>query len=338
MNKENPYSVLGVPRNADDITIRKRYRELAMEWHPDKNHDRLEEAEAKFASINQAYQILSDPEQRKRYDGMTPLPSRPAAMRRPARPVGVPSTPYRFGSPSFDELYNNIYGTGGGVSRSTSQNNLSSERADDNFIASSYGPPRSQSHCSSEPKFQQPTAHTVAASESLDVQIIVNCTLEEMFRCESKIIEFRRRKETGLVETKTLKLTLTQGIQDKHVITVPKQGHRESGRIPGDLIFTIVQTPHERFKRVGDDIIERVTITLKDAISGDFQIQGRGIDNEVIEYQCTEIMQPETEIRIAGRGMKRENGTRGDHVFVIGVLIPIFTDEQREKILQVLTE
>lgn len=331
----NPYNVLGVPRGADDETIRKRYRELAMQWHPDKNQYCIEEAEARFASINQAYQILKDPETRRQYDGRTPLPSRPSSLRRPVRPPGAPS-PSRFGS-SFDELYNNIYGSNG-VSRSTSQCNLSDDKSRSDFIASSYGAPiqRSQSHSTST-AFPQPTG-TVTTSESLDVRVIVNCTLEEMFNCESKMIKIERKRETGQVEVKSLKLTLTQGIPNKHVITVPKQGHRESGKIPGDLIFTIIQTPHDRFTRVGDDIIERITITLKDAISCDFEIRCTGIDNEVIEHKCSEIIQPETEIRIKGRGMKREDGTRGDHIFKIGVLIPIFTDEQRAKILQVMAD
>lgn len=333
----NPYNVLGVPRNADDETIRKRYRELAMQWHPDKNQDRLEEAEARFSSINQAYQILKDPELRRKYDGQTPLPSRPTSVRKTPRPTGVPSSPCRFSSTSFDELYNNIYGSNG-VSRSTSHRDVKEEKSRSDFIASSYGAPiqRSQSH-STTTAFQQPVG-VVTTSESLDVRVIVNCTLEEMFNCESKMIKIERKNEAGLIETKTLKLTLTQGIPDKHVITVQKQGHRQSGRVPGDLIFTIVASPHERFIRKGDDIIEHVTITLKDAISCDFEIKCSGIDNEPIEYKCNEIIQPGTEIRINGRGMKRENGTRGDHIFIIGVLIPIFTDEQRQKILQVLSE
>lgn len=62
------YKILGVPRSADDKAIKKAFRKLSIEWHPDKNPDRKEEAEEKFKQIAAAYTVLSDPEQRKAYD------------------------------------------------------------------------------------------------------------------------------------------------------------------------------------------------------------------------------------------------------------------------------
>ncbi|VDK54120.1 unnamed protein product, partial [Anisakis simplex] len=62
------YRVLGVPRTADDSAIRKAYRKLALQWHPDKNPDNKEDAEKKFKQIAQAYEVLSDPKKRSSYD------------------------------------------------------------------------------------------------------------------------------------------------------------------------------------------------------------------------------------------------------------------------------
>ncbi|KAM3723747.1 DnaJ [Dirofilaria immitis] len=62
------YNVLGVPRNADAVAIRKAYRKLALQWHPDKNPNNNEVAEKKFKRITQAYEILSDPRKRNSYD------------------------------------------------------------------------------------------------------------------------------------------------------------------------------------------------------------------------------------------------------------------------------
>uniref|UniRef100_A0A1I8EIE1 J domain-containing protein n=1 Tax=Wuchereria bancrofti TaxID=6293 RepID=A0A1I8EIE1_WUCBA len=62
------YNVLGVPRNADDAAIRKAYRKLALQWHPDKNPSNNEVAEQKFKRITQAYEVLSDPKKRNSYD------------------------------------------------------------------------------------------------------------------------------------------------------------------------------------------------------------------------------------------------------------------------------
>ncbi|OZC11611.1 putative Fe-S protein assembly co-chaperone HscB [Onchocerca flexuosa] len=62
------YSILEVPRNADDVAIRKAYRKLALQWHPDKNPNNNQIAEQKFKRITQAYEILSDPKKRSSYD------------------------------------------------------------------------------------------------------------------------------------------------------------------------------------------------------------------------------------------------------------------------------
>merc|ERR1719361_2709877 len=62
------YEVLGVDKDADKKTIKKAYRKLALKWHPDKNPDNKEAAEAKFKDIAQAYEVLSDDKKRKAYD------------------------------------------------------------------------------------------------------------------------------------------------------------------------------------------------------------------------------------------------------------------------------
>jgi len=62
------YDVLGVSKNADDATIKKAYRKLALKWHPDKNPDNKDEAEAKFKEVSEAYDVLSDKDKRNVYD------------------------------------------------------------------------------------------------------------------------------------------------------------------------------------------------------------------------------------------------------------------------------
>ena len=62
------YSILGIPRDADQTTIKKAYRAAAMKWHPDKNPGNVEEAQKKFQDISDAFQCLSDPEKKAIYD------------------------------------------------------------------------------------------------------------------------------------------------------------------------------------------------------------------------------------------------------------------------------
>jgi len=79
-----------------------------------------------------------------------------------------------------------------------------------------------------------------------------------------------------------------------------------------------------------------VTLSLRDAISGKFAIESTGIDGEPIVYPITRIVQPGEELRVSGRGMNQKDRARGDHVFVVKVLIPNLTLEQRRKLMEVL--
>ena len=67
-DKRDYYEVLGVDRGADDSTIKSAYRKLAKKYHPDANPDNKEAAEAKFKEVNEAYEVLSNPQKRKMYD------------------------------------------------------------------------------------------------------------------------------------------------------------------------------------------------------------------------------------------------------------------------------
>ena len=323
MFTDNPYTILGVPQNADDQAIRKAYHELAMKWHPDKNRDNPEEADEMFSRINQAYQTLSDPVKRRHYDQSTPILSRPTARRGPGSLAA--RGPSRFSSTSFEQLYNSFYG----------------KRESPPARGMCPPPPPNIPRASSqraESGLQSPVRATAPATDDgPDVKVDVYCTLEEMYNGEVKMIKIDRRKN-GAVETKTIKLTLTPGLRDKQEIKVEGQGNKDPGMVPGDLIFTVVQTPHVRFSREGDDIVEQVTVTLKDAISCNFVLASTGIDGDPMELTINQVIQPGSEWRMPGRGMKREDLSRGDHIFRLNVVIPMMTEEQRQQIMSILSE
>lgn len=73
MNNKDYYKILGVEKTATEDEIKSAYRKLAMKWHPDRNPDNLEEAKNKFAEINEAYEVLSNPEKRQKYDNPSPF-------------------------------------------------------------------------------------------------------------------------------------------------------------------------------------------------------------------------------------------------------------------------
>jgi DnaJ-class molecular chaperone len=321
MANDDLYAILGVDSDADEKTIRKKYRELAMKWHPDKNQDQLEEAQKVFQQINQAYSVLSDPDRRRKYD--VSCHSDPSYRARWAATRRVGS------APTYEALYDQIYGRNGAWRSST-------ERTDSDVPAASADSsvPRGEGNSWTESS----EGFSRGKSPDLDLHIDVHCTLEEMFDCAVKFLKASRQMEDGQYDTKSVKVTLTPGVSDRTIIPLQKQGNRETGRPPGDLILTICQVPHDRFIRVGDDLIEEISITLANALSCDFEIDSMGIDGEHVSYLCDEVIQNGSTIRMAGRGMHHPDGTRGDHIFRFNVLIPLLNAEQRRQIIEILAE
>jgi DnaJ-class molecular chaperone len=164
----------------------------------------------------------------------------------------------------------------------------------------------------------------------------VECTLKEMYNCAVKILTIRRRWEDGDLETKTIKIMLTPGTEDHTAITLKGQGNRALGDGRGDLIILVHQAPHGRLTRSGDDLIEPVVLTLRNAISGEFEIESIAIDGEAVVFPVKQIAQTGDELRVAGRGMKRKDGERGDHVFKVTIAIPVLSDEQRRQLMDIL--
>jgi DnaJ-class molecular chaperone len=157
-----------------------------------------------------------------------------------------------------------------------------------------------------------------------------------MYNCASKVLSVSRRRENGQYETKPMKITLTLGLEDHTTIVLAKQGHKEQGQAPGDLIFLISQVPHRDFTRVGDDIVQKVALSLKDAISGEFVLRAVGVDGEEVSVLFVDVVQPGQDVAVPGRGMRRKDGSRGDHIFRCDVVIPMMTAGQVARILEVI--
>jgi DnaJ-class molecular chaperone len=301
MSSESPFTVLGVGAEADPAMIRKAYHSLAMQWHPDKNAS--PKAQEMFARINDAYAVLTDPEKRRHYlYSFHATHSQSAAFNRARN------------STEFDKLYNSFYGP---TAARRSRSDDDAERLS----------------CSASPA---PSQLPRQADGSLDIHASVHCSLEEMYNAAVKLLTIRRRKENGDFETKTIKITLVPGTEDHRTITLPGQADRFVGNHRGDLVITIMQTPHPRFTRVGGDVFESVKLSLRDAISESFCIVSTGIDGETISCPIRHTVQPGEEIRVPERGMVLEDGTRGDHVFLISIGIPVLSEDQRRRLLEVL--
>jgi DnaJ-class molecular chaperone len=310
MQKESPFAILGISRDADAATIRKAYHDLAMKWHPDKNPS--PKSQEMFTRINQAYSVLSDPDKRRQL-----MNSCATASRVQSGGTKCPS--------EFDHLYNYFYGPK--PTRVAPTNDPDGQPRPHMRHQSATPDPRYRA--AAPPADDRP-------SGALDVRVSVECTLDEMYSCAVKILTVRRRRQDGDLETKTIKITLTPGTEDHTAITLSGQGNRAPGAERGDLIITIRQAPHARLTRAGADLVEQVVLTLRNAISGDFEMESIAIDGDPVVFPVRHIAQPGDELRVAGRGMKRKDGGRGDHVFKVSVAIPMLSDEQRRQLMDVL--
>jgi DnaJ-class molecular chaperone len=314
MQDGNPFTVLGLTIDAEDAAIRKAYHSLAMQWHPDKNRDRPEEAEEMFRKINEAYNILTDPDKKRRAI-MASLSRRRVTSGPQSLPRNGPGR-----SHSFDQLFEDTYGA------EPDPPDSPLKRSPGSLPRTASGPVREPS----SPFYDD------CNGDSLDIRIEVMCALEEMYQCVVKNVSMTRRKEDGTFETKNIRVTLKPGLENLAEIKLPRQGNQEWGRIPGDVVLVITEEPHERFTRRGDDIHQRVAISLKDALQRKVEIESIGVDGELICASVDELIQPGDQLRVAEKGLNRPDGTRGDHVFDLTVLLPTLTPEQLEKMLEIL--
>ena len=165
------YGILGVSRNADEKELKKAYRKLAMKWHPDKNPDNQQEAQAKFQEISEAYDVLSDPEKRKIYDQFgeegLKVGGNPNNFRQQAGPSGGPRTQYySFNQADAEELFKHFFGNGFGFSMGDDDDDFGSMFGNQRrggpsftrFTTGGNGGPGFQQFTSGGPRFQQFTS------------------------------------------------------------------------------------------------------------------------------------------------------------------------------------
>ncbi|KAH0792643.1 DnaJ domain containing protein [Histomonas meleagridis] len=291
------YKILGVERNANKDQLKKAYRKLAMRWHPDKNPNNQEEAQAKFQEISEAYDVLSDPKKRQVYDkyGEEGLKG------------DVNPEHYTFNSRNADEIFrsffdDDFFGPMGHPFFNNDFFNMGgfhSRMPGSNFSFYSNRPP---------PK--------------PDPMVVnVYCTLEQLYTGTTKNIRVTRRIN-GSDDEKMYKIEIEPGYLEGTKIKYENEGDQYNGQQPQDLVFVIKQLRHNTFIRDKADLIVDKKISICDALTG-FDITQKCIDGEEIEFSVDEVVTPGKEIRIPGKGMpKRKENGYGDMVFRFSIEFP----------------
>jgi molecular chaperone DnaJ len=345
----DPYEVLGIPRGADDAQIKKAFRALARELHPDVNTEDPD-AEEKFKEAAEAYEILSDPERRATYDryGHEGL-----------RSGGYQPNFDQFGS--LNDLFEAFFGGagggifGGGGARGPASGGdvgvqLELELADaarGGEFAVSYEAVARCEHCrgnGAEPGTPIETCSRCGGAGHQ--QAVTRTPFGQMVRnvvCDACGGDGRIptqpchdcRGRGRVAETRTVTVQVPAGIADGQRLRIGDRGHvGEPGGRPGDLYVLIAVREDERFVRDGDDLVTVLDVPApRAALGATFEVPT--LDGPA-ELELAAGTQPGETLMLRGRGMPRlQRHGHGDLRVVINVQIPRrLSDEQRDLLEQ----
>jgi molecular chaperone DnaJ len=339
------YELLGIPRNADEQAIKKAFRKLARELHPDVSD--VPEAEVRFREITEAYEALSNPETRELYDryGHAGL-----------RSGGFQPTSFDLGS--FGDLFSSFFGEdlfggrrGGGAAHG-------GDVAAEVEIELAEAAKGVKVEVPLERAVTCATCHGDGAAPGSAVVSCARCAGGGWVQQVSRGIfgEFVRQSpcpECGgsgrrvekscencggggrTIEVEKLEVEIPAGIQDGQRIRITGQGHAGSlGGRPGDAYVRIHIRPDDRFVREGNDLFSQVNLTVVQAAVGTTVVVDTIGGPEQLEFSPG--TQP-GEVRVLrGKGMPVLQGFgRGDHRVLVNVTVPRrLTDEQRSLLEQ----
>jgi DnaJ-class molecular chaperone len=306
------YKILGVPKNAKPDEIRKAYRRLARQYHPDLNKGA--DAERRFKEINEAQEVLLDPSKRSRYDQLGPN------WEQFARAGGAPG-----GQGGFQWVFTGTPGSGGMGGEDFSQfsdffRTIFGDLGGSPFGAQFEGATRGRA---------RPNGRTRAyAQQGEDLESEVEIALPEAYRGTERSVELHM--EGG--RTKRLDVKIPAGVRDGQRIRLAAQGGPGAAGGPaGDLYLRVRVLPHPLFRREGDDIHVELPVAFHEAMLGG------EVTVPTLKGRVSLKIPPETQngrtIRLAGQGMPRSGGGHGDmYVTVKAVLPQKLSNEEREAV------
>lgn len=353
-HKRDYYEVLGVDRSASRDAIKHAYRQLALKYHPDRNHG--PEAAAKFREVAEAYAVLSDDAKRHEYDA-----TGHAGVSERWTPEDL-FRDFQFGDfygGRFDDL-SSIFGdflgrrarpgtgavrgvdirydleltleeAGRGGEREVRVTRSKACDACHGSGAKAGTAPKPCPGCGGSGQMQQVksgkgvrmvTLTTCAQCHGRGKSIEMPCTA-----CEGSGIQFGEH---------TLKVQIPRGVDEGMVVRLPGQGEMNAnGGPPGDLLIRPHIRPHPVFERHGDDLYTVAKLSVSRAALGS-KVPVRGLGGETIDVAVPAGIQSGTALRLRGKGMPRAQGAgKGDLFVVAEVQTPVdLTAEQRRLLEQ----
>jgi curved DNA-binding protein len=310
MATKDYYKILGVSKSASAEDIKKAYRKLALQYHPDRNKgDKA--SEAKFKEVSEAYAVLSDAEKRQQYDrfgaeGFGQRFSQEDIFR--DFDFGSIFRDFGFGGGRGQNMFSHIFGGMGG----------SQFRGRGSPFDFSYD----DLHTRSQPVKGQ------------DLVYELSLTLEDVVTTTKKVISY---PVDGRQETVSVKVPA--GISTGKKLRLQGKGQRSPrGGPSGDLFIQVKVLDHPLFKRDGDDLLLTQEIRFTDALSGT-EIEVPTIDKKTLKLKIPPGTQSNARFRLKGYGMPRMNGSgRGDALVQVTIAVPKKLGKKQKDLVKNMAE
>jgi molecular chaperone DnaJ len=345
------YEILGVERAATDADIKRAFRKLAQQWHPDVNSE--SDASVRFKEINEAYQVLSDPKRRQIYDMVGP-----AGL----GDMGGAGSPFGEGFGGFGDLFDAFFAgmgqnaAGGRRSRRQSGSDLRYDLRI-TFDEAVRGVEKEIEFdlldkcltCAGTGATPGSTPSTCATCGGRgEVRSVRQTMLGQMVnvtpctRCngDGRVVDSpcsACRGEGRIQRHKKIRVTIPAGIDEGHQIRLSGEGEIGPRSGPaGNLYVAVHVTPHALLRRDGTEIYHEVQLSIAQASLGT-RVRIPTIEGEE-ELEVRAGTQPGTEIRLRGRGVPhvRRPGTRGDLHVTIHVVVPNKLSKRQRELLEAL--
>lgn len=354
-DKRDYYEVLGVSKTASSDEIKKAYRKLAKQYHPDLHPDD-KECEAKFKELNEANDVLSNPDKRAKYDqfGHAAFDSSAGG--------GASGFGGFSGFGDMGDIFESFFG--GGSSRRGANPNAPRRGRDIesnivlDFMEACKGKKadikithtENCPECSGSGAAPGSGHKTCTQCKGTGTETVTQRTMFGMMQSQrpcskcggkGKIIETPCKKcsGTGRVRVTVNKtVDIPAGIDDGHILRVPGGGDAGTNGGPsGDLMLNITVRPDPIFERDGDDIWTEIPITFAQATLGD-EIVVPTIDGKV-KYNVPAGTQTSSVFRLREKGVKHcQRSGRGDHYVRVNVEVPKNLSKEQEKLLRAFDE
>lgn len=354
-NKRDYYEVLGVDKSASDADIKKAYRKLAKQYHPDVNPGN-KEAEAKFKEVSEAYEVLSDAQKRAQYDQFGHAGFEQGGF------GGFNGDFGGFGD--FGDIFETIFGGFGGT-RSSSRTRRGPQKGADlkasveiTFEEAAFGVEKEISihrmetceKCEgsgSKPGTKPSTCQHCNGTGQIQYKQrtpfgqFVNIKTCDVCHGEGKVITHPCDACNGkgrIRKQKKIKLNVPSGIDDGQTIKLGGEGEPGlKGGPAGDLFISVRVKPHAIFQRQGNDVICEMPITFVQAALGT-ELEVPTLDGKV-KYTVPEGTQTGTVFRLKSKGIPflRGNG-RGDQYVKVHVEVPKKLNDKQKAVLKEFAE